>query len=148
MVTPLDRAGSGSATPPSRRARFDLRDDEEIELEDYDEPSTPTFSELKRSLSLANLRELEVKKLQQAVWRPSSEPHKRPRDFEQVFAHALTGGARTYLFSNSWPFRSIIDRIRLPFHLLFSSSMHATQARCSWDSHSDQWSTSSSSHCE
>ena len=87
---------SGPGNPPTRRAHFDLRSDdaeEELEeMEEYDEPSTPTFSELKRSLSLANLRELEVKK---QLWRPASEPHKRPRDFEQVVAHALTGGART-----------------------------------------------------
>ena len=94
------RSPADSDPLPTRRAHFDLREDEEIELEEleYDEPSTPTFSELKRSLSLANLRDIEVKK---AVWRPATEPHKRPRDFEQVFAHALTGGARTSSFTTS-----------------------------------------------
>ena len=61
---------------------------------------TPSFNEsysnLKRTLSMKALRELEFQHVQKAAWRRKGEPRKRPRDLEQLLIHALTGSSRAF----------------------------------------------------
>lgn len=105
----------------TKAARFDLEgedeEDEEPAMEQADhfspattpdEASTPTFSQsfgsIKRQLSFAALRELEMKQIHSTVWRrpnPKKGAGSTPRDFEQVLAYALTGGARSLLLGCS-----------------------------------------------
>ena len=69
---------------------------------------TPSLSEsyadLRRTLSLHSLRELEARQLQEAVWRKGekraraerTERVHRPGNVEECWAHAVRGGLREY----------------------------------------------------
>lgn len=64
---------------------------------------TPTLGEtyngIRRNLSIKSLKELEARHVQEALWRPGQRtedpgvPKHRPRNLEQIFAHAVRGGA-------------------------------------------------------
>jgi hypothetical protein len=102
---------SSASTPTrtqTRRARFDIvpftdLQDSGSTRSNSPEPllSTPTLQEsyagLKKNLSFRSLRELELKELHSVVWRkggrgePGEKRH-RPRNSEEVFAHAVRGG--------------------------------------------------------
>lgn len=62
---------------------------------------TPTLGEsyhgLRKNLSFKSLRELEFREVQEAVWRKGTRdepgaPKHRPKNLEEVFAHAVRGG--------------------------------------------------------
>lgn len=112
--SPNDPPWSDSTSPTktsSRRARFEVAGFTELSgvggsstRSNSPEPlSTPTLGEsyngLKKSLSFKSLRELEMKEVQGALWRKGQpgnpgEPRHRPASNEEVFAHAVRGGAR------------------------------------------------------
>lgn len=106
------------ALPPttptsSRRAHFELGEGSEPDGEES-APATPTcssrlpiycadpaVSSIRRNLSFAALREIEVRQAAGSVWRKPNEERRLPQDLEQVVAHALTGGARSLLLGSA-----------------------------------------------
>lgn len=124
--TPIDGLPSGAPKRGKRTPRFSMtpmpesnyhsaaEDDEDgdaswSEGNDSDGSSpppamTPTFSEsytnLRKNLSFATLRELELQTVRKQVWRKKEEvPRLRPRDIEQVVVHAGTAAARAFLLA-------------------------------------------------
>lgn len=98
-------------TASGAKAKFDLDSDGESDhtpvhsrssSTQEPEPSTPTFRELKKNLSFASLRDIELKELQSVVWRNGKAGaekggKKRPKDIETTIAYAMTAGARSLL---------------------------------------------------
>ena len=83
---------STSRPPPtsrsSRKARFDTAGEDESSNSDSDTPPTPTFSELRRNLSFATIKEIELYRKQVKT----KKPHPGPKDVDQLIAYAVTGG--------------------------------------------------------
>ena len=116
-TTPAPSSTTDPSTPPppapaprSRRAHFDLQltqldgDSRPSTRDSSPEPvHTPTLSEsyshVRKNLSFKSLRELELRQVQESVWRkggrgePGEHKH-RPQHMDQVFAHAVRGAAR------------------------------------------------------
>ena len=93
-----------SPVPNRRRPAFELEGFTSLTGSRSTSPEplhTPTlgesFSSLKRNLSAKSLRELEAKHVQEALWRPGGRDGgnavHRPRNLEQIFGHAVRGGA-------------------------------------------------------
>ncbi|CEQ39308.1 SPOSA6832_00828, partial [Sporobolomyces salmonicolor] len=109
------RSRTASAPSPRRRARFDsplplsdLADASSTRSASPEPLATPSLSEsygtLKKNLSFKSLRELEIHELSAAVYRKGSRADRRvyrPKDSEEVFAHALRGGIRSLLLGSS-----------------------------------------------
>ncbi|GAA5951381.1 hypothetical protein JCM21900_004390 [Sporobolomyces salmonicolor] len=109
------RSRTASAPSPRRRARFDpplplsdLADASSTRSVSPEPLATPSLSEtygtLKKNLSFKSLRELEIHELSAAVYRKGSRADRRvyrPKDSEEVFAHALRGGLRSLLLGSS-----------------------------------------------
>ena len=101
VVAPLTNTGSDGPTTTSSRFGSDADSDDD---ENDRALATPTLSEsaghLRKNLSFKSLRDVELLKteLSNAVYRKGSRQDMkvyRPRNDEQVFAHALRGGLRT-----------------------------------------------------
>lgn len=117
-------AGSGMSTPAGRGARtphFNMTamtteyyterdvngddDDEDDSLSFPGSPkaaTTPTFNQsyanLKRTLSYKSLREIELKHVQDQLWRRKNETRKRPKDIEQLAIYACSAATRAVAF--------------------------------------------------
>jgi hypothetical protein len=115
--TDVDLEAQSTPASPSRRARFDMPTFTELDggnstRSNSPEPvHTPTISQtyngLRKNLSFASLKALEVKEVQKAVWRKGGrgdpgERIPRPKDLEQLLVYAAKGGARTWNSLESW----------------------------------------------
>ncbi|GAA5877652.1 hypothetical protein JCM1840_004967 [Sporobolomyces johnsonii] len=112
---PDPHSRSASAPSPRRRARFDtplplsdLADARSTRSNSPEPLATPSLSEsygtLKKNLSFKSLRDLEIHELSAAVYRKGSRADRRvyrPKNDEEVFAHALRGGIRSLLLGSS-----------------------------------------------
>ena len=127
----LDEQGAGSSTPTSPRRRVRVISPLPLSnLNSTGKPTptsnnypeslgstrsnspeplaTPTLAEsagkLRKNLSFKSLKDLELKELSAAVYRKGSRAEMkvyRPKNDEEVFAHALRGGLRTSFFLES-----------------------------------------------
>ncbi|GAA5854706.1 hypothetical protein JCM3766R1_000625, partial [Sporobolomyces carnicolor] len=108
VVAPLTNTGSDGPTTTSSRFGSDADSDDD---DDDDRAlATPTLSEsaghLRKNLSFKSLRDVEILKteLSNAVYRKGSRQDMkvyRPRNDEQVFAHALRGGLRSLVLGST-----------------------------------------------
>lgn len=142
------RSRTASAPSPRRRARFDsplplsdLADASSTRSASPEPLATPSLSEsygtLKKNLSFKSLRELEIHELSAAVYRKGSRADRRvyrPKDSEEVFAHALRGGIRAFTASPE-----------LSAAIRSAERSLSTQVRCCLDLRFALSSTSSSS---
>lgn len=137
VVAPLTNTGSDGPTTTSSRFGSDADSDDD---DDDDRAlATPTLSEsaghLRKNLSFKSLRDVELLKteLSNAVYRKGSRQDMkvyRPRNDEQVFAHALRGGLRTpcpLLFSLS---RAASHSARFPPHVRFTRARFDSACSC------------------
>ncbi|BGP13331.1 hypothetical protein JCM10213v2_001250 [Rhodosporidiobolus nylandii] len=112
------RSVSAPLPPPRRRARCDtpaplreLDGGESATTTRTNSPeplATPTLAEsygqLKKNLSFASLRELEIKELSTHIYRQGSRADRRkyaPKDDDEVFTHALRGGIRSFILGST-----------------------------------------------
>ncbi|GAA5973669.1 hypothetical protein JCM11641_005071 [Rhodosporidiobolus odoratus] len=112
------RSSSASSCSPLRSTRFStlpplttLIDPDSTNTSRSVSPeplATPTLAEsygqLKKNLSFKSLRDLEVRQLSEHIYRRGSRAEKkryRPKDDDQVLAHALRGGIRSLILGSS-----------------------------------------------
>ena len=109
-----DRRGkaSSSSTGRSSQHRFQLGGMTDLEGrnsanasrapssdEDDSHPGTPSFLELRRTLSVKTLQAIDAKSVRASVWRPPYEAPRRPRDLDQLIMFAIRGGLRASYLS-------------------------------------------------
>lgn len=108
-----DNAPTRSSNPnsPRRTPRFDLAplatlSDTDTAPSSPEPLATPTLAEsygqLKKNLSFKSLRDLEMRELRGHIYRrgnPSDGARYRPKNSDEVFAHALKGGLRAFRIS-------------------------------------------------
>ncbi|GAA5901822.1 uncharacterized protein JCM6883_000407 [Sporobolomyces salmoneus] len=103
LLSPLPTAGNSNSTPTT------YSDPLGSTGSNSPEPlATPTLSEsagkLRKNLSFKSLKELELKELSHVVYRKGSRQDMkvyRPKNDEEVFAHALRGGLRSLLLGST-----------------------------------------------
>ncbi|GAA97764.1 hypothetical protein E5Q_04443 [Mixia osmundae IAM 14324] len=91
--------------------------------------TTPNLAEtsaaLKRSLSIKNLKDLDVKDALPAVWRKPGEGRKRPKDLEQLLIWSLRGGLRAFL--TGYSLRSGVNLVMVLFGLMRNGKFNLTK---------------------
>ena len=90
--------GDPGSAPGSNAPSRDVSDDESP----AEEPAgTPGIGELRRTLSLKRLQNLEAKEIRNSVWRPPGAPKKRPRDLDQLVGHSIRTALRAAMVAYS-----------------------------------------------
>ncbi|BGP22311.1 peroxisomal membrane protein 4 [Rhodotorula toruloides] len=102
-----------NSNSPRRTPRFDLAplsslSDTDTAPSSPEPLATPTLAEsygqLKKNLSFKSLRDLEMRELKGHLYRrgnPSDGTRYRPKNSDEVFAHALKGGLRSFVLGTS-----------------------------------------------
>jgi len=79
-------------------------------------PATPSFSEMRRSLSSKSLRDLELRRLPKRVWRKPTEERRLPRDLEQLAIWSARGALRAFI--SGYGCRAGVNLVLILFRVL------------------------------